>query len=130
MISVIIPTYNEEEVIGETIQRIKEFDEKNLVKEIIVVDGGSTDNTVEIAKREGAKAFTSPAKGRGAQMNYGASVSENKILYFLHADTIPPRIFSAEIESEIAKGFSSGCYRLSFDHDSLVSKSQLLVYTF
>ncbi|MDE3184397.1 MAG: glycosyltransferase [Bacteroidota bacterium] len=45
MISVIIPTYNEEAGIRETIQWIREYDERNLIKEIIITDGGSTDNT-------------------------------------------------------------------------------------
>jgi len=117
MISVIIPAFNEEETICETIRRIKEFDEENLVKEIIVVDGGSTDKTIETAEKEGVKAIVSPTKGRGAQMNYGASIAENKILYFLHADTIPPKKFSGDISKAITKGFTSGCYRLSFDLD-------------
>jgi len=116
MISIIIPTYNEEAGIKETIQRIREYDEMNLIKEIIIADGGSTDNTKEIAKNEGAKVVISPVKGRGAQMNYGASSATGEVLYFLHADTIPPRNFSADIANAVSKGFTSGCYRLSFDH--------------
>ncbi|HSN07570.1 MAG TPA: TIGR04283 family arsenosugar biosynthesis glycosyltransferase, partial [Hanamia sp.] len=115
-ISVIIPTYNEEASIKETIQWVREYDEMNLIKEIIIADGGSTDNTEETAKKEGAKVFISPLKGRSAQMNYGASLAKNEILYFLHADTIPPRNFSADIANAISKDFTSGCYRLSFDH--------------
>lgn len=115
MISVIIPTYNEEASIRETIQWVREYDEMNLIKEIIIADGGSTDNTEETAKKEGAKVVISPLKGRGAQMNYGASLAKNEILYFLHADTIPPKNFSSDITTAITKGFTSGCYRLSFD---------------
>ena len=48
MISVIIPTYNEEGGIRETIRLIRKFDERNLIKEIIITDGGSTDNTTPI----------------------------------------------------------------------------------
>jgi glycosyltransferase involved in cell wall biosynthesis len=84
MISVIIPTYNEEAGIRETIRLIREYDERNLIKEIIITDGGSTDNTKETAKNEGAKVVISPSKGRGAQMNYGASIAQNEILYFLN----------------------------------------------
>lgn len=50
MIAVIIPAYNEEEHINATIQRVWHYDTDNLVKEIIVVDGGSTDATVTIAR--------------------------------------------------------------------------------
>lgn len=117
MISVIIPTWNEESTIIETIQRLREYDHLHLVKEIIITDGGSTDNTIAIAKEASAIAIKSPVKGRGAQMNYGASFAQNEILYFLHADTIPPINFSADIQDSITKGFSSGCYRLSFDYD-------------
>lgn len=116
MISVIIPTYNEETSIRETIQWVREYDGKNLIKEIIIADGGSTDNTQETGKNEGAKVVISPLKGRGAQMNYGASLAQNEILYFLHADTIPPENFSSDNTTEITKSFTSGCYRLSFDH--------------
>ncbi len=69
MISVIIPTYNEEAHIKRTIQRLWQYDEDNLIKEIIIADGGSTDNTVAIAQTEGVIVAISPTKGRAAQMN-------------------------------------------------------------
>lgn len=50
MISVIIPTYNEEAHISATIKQLWEYDTSNLIKEIIIADGGSTDNIVAIAK--------------------------------------------------------------------------------
>ena len=115
MISVIIPTYNEEETISETIKRIVELDQANLVKEIIIADGGSADDTAEMAKKQGTKVVVSPVKGRGAQMNYGASFAQNDVLYFLHADTVPPEKFSDDIARAITQGFTSGCYQLSFD---------------
>jgi rSAM/selenodomain-associated transferase 2 len=117
MISIIIPTWNEESTIKETIERLWEYDDLKLVKEIIIVDGGSTDNTLQVAKNAAATVVKSPSKGRGAQMNYGTSVASENILYFLHADTIPPKNYSSDIASVISEGFSSGCYRLSFDHD-------------
>lgn len=117
MISVIIPTYNEEPYIKATIQKLLEYDEENLIKEIIIADGGSTDNTITIAKIEGAKIANSPKKGRAAQMNYGASFASENILYFLHADTIPPRNYTNDIAKALADGFRAGCFLLSFDHD-------------
>jgi len=117
MITVIIPAYNEESYIKATIKRLWEFDEDNLVEEIIVVDGGSIDKTVEKAKSEGVTVVSSPKKGRAAQMNYGASAATGDVLYFLHADTIPPKCFSNDIITAIDEGYSAGCYRLSFDHD-------------
>lgn len=117
MITVIIPVYNEESCIKATVRRLWEFDEDNLLEEIIVVDGGSTDKTAEKAKSDGVIVVSSPKKGRAAQMNCGASIAKGDILYFLHADTIPPKGFSNDMITAVKAGYSAGCYRLSFDHD-------------
>ena len=82
-ISVIIPALNEAEHIGACIESAKKL---NPV-EIIVADGGSSDRTREVAEDAGALLIQSP-KGRGIQMNRGASVAKGKMLLFLHADTI------------------------------------------
>lgn len=116
MISVIIPTYNEEAHIKTTIQRLWKHDEVNLVKEIFIADGGSTDNTIDIAKIEGVKVIQCP-KGRAVQMNRGALHANQSILYFLHADSIPPEKFSSAISEAYQRGAVSGCFRLSFDYD-------------
>ncbi len=116
MISVIIPTYNEEAHMQATIQLLYKYDEANLIQEIIVSDGGSCDNTVCIAKTEGAKVIASP-KGRAKQMNFGALAAQSEILYFLHADTLPPKGFTYDITTAINAGYSAGCYTLSFDYD-------------
>lgn len=117
MISIIIPTYNEELNIKNTLQQLWRLDELNLVKEIIIVDGGSIDQTVTIAKSEGVTVVVSKRKGRAAQMNLGASLASERVLYFLHADTIPPLNFSNQIAQSIANEYDAGCFRLSFDHD-------------
>ena len=117
MITVIIPTYNEAEHIVSTIQKIRQYDEAKKIGEIIIADGGSTDNTVAAAESQGVKVVVSKEKGRSAQMNYGASFATENILYFLHADTIPPKSFSNDIEIAIRNGFDAGCFMLSFDYD-------------
>src|SRR5436305_11217100 len=89
MISIIIPAYNEEAQIANTIKAIRKQGNAADITEIIVADGGSKDNTVDAAKAAGAIAVACPSKGRAAQMNYGASISNGNILYFLHADTLP-----------------------------------------
>lgn len=116
MISVIIPTYNEEAYIKATIQRLWQYDEDNLIYEIIIADGGSTDNTIAIAQTEVVIVAVSPTKGRAAQMNYGASLATKEILYFLHADTLPPENFTNDIAKAIKQGYEAGCYMLSFDY--------------
>jgi len=115
-ISVIIPAYNEEEFIAETISRVMAMS-RNRVEEIIVVDGGSTDSTVQKASKTSAQVVVSPKKGRAAQMNYGAFKAEGDILHFLHADSFPPEDFDLKILNEVKQGNSAGCYRLAFDTD-------------
>jgi len=122
MISVIIPTYNEADQIAEMINKTRAANGSNPI-EIIVVDGGSTDETVAIATKVNAITIVSDKKGRSAQMNKGASVAGGDILYFLHADSIPPNNFSGYIINAVNKKFGAGCFRLSFDHSHLFLKA-------
>ncbi|MBN2321440.1 MAG: TIGR04283 family arsenosugar biosynthesis glycosyltransferase [Acidobacteria bacterium] len=85
-VSVIIPTYNEEAVIGPTLEHLA----GESGAEIIVSDGGSTDATREIASNAGAVVLKVPGS-RARQQNEGAAHAEGRILLFLHADTLPPR---------------------------------------
>jgi rSAM/selenodomain-associated transferase 2 len=117
MISIIIPTYKEASVIERTIDYLRRNDEDNLISEIIVADGGSNDGTIEKALAAGATIIPCQAKGRASQMNQGAADANGEILYFLHADTIPPADFIRTIRSSINNGSGSGCFRLAFDHD-------------
>lgn len=113
MISVIIPVINEAESIAPLLQHLKETSVSDNT-ELIVVDGGSTDKTKEIAKKEGATVIDS-LKGRAKQMNAGAKAASGEILYFLHADTYPPKNWQNEIMQVIKQGYDAGCCRLSFD---------------
>jgi len=86
-ISVVIPTLNEAEALPETIRRARSVPE---VSEIIVVDGGSSDQTRAIAAQLGCRVFTSPP-GRGTQMRLGAVEAAGDVVILLHADTwLPP----------------------------------------
>ena len=115
MISIIIPTYNEADQIVTTL--IKLYEKNNGEDfEIIVSDGSSTDDTMALAKQAGAMVLRSPRKGRAAQMNFGASLAKGEILYFLHADTIPPKGYLTDIIQAVAKGYPAGCFMLSFDY--------------
>jgi len=116
MISIIIPTFNEADQIAQTISKILSANSRHIV-EIIVVDGGSTDNTTSIADQYGAIVKQSIRKGRAAQMNFGASIAKYDILYFLHADSIPPHDFTLAIINAHDDGATSGCFRLQFDYD-------------
>lgn len=116
MLSIIIPTFNEESHIKATIQKLWKHDTRHLIQEIIVADGGSNDKTLAIAIAEGVKAVVCPKKGRATQMNHGASLATGNILYFLHADTCPPKDFTQDIVKLVNQGVAAGCYRLAFDY--------------
>jgi rSAM/selenodomain-associated transferase 2 len=116
MFSIIIPTYNEADQIAHTISKIHAANGKHEA-EIIVVDGGSTDQTISVAQEYGATVVTSERKGRAAQMNKGALIARFELLYFLHADSIPPFDFTTQILEACRNGAKSGCFRLAFDYD-------------
>ena len=83
-VSVIIPTLNEESCLTETIRAVRTLEN---LREIIVVDGDSTDRTQELAQE--ADLLLTGARGRAAQMNLGAKQATGEVLFFLHADCIP-----------------------------------------
>jgi len=109
-VSVIIPTYNEEKTIAATLKNL--FDNHH-AEEVIVVDGGSVDNTVPLAKRW-AQVIESD-KGRARQMNVGAKESQGDVLLFLHADTILPQGGIIKIRDVIKNGSHAGRFRMRFD---------------
>jgi rSAM/selenodomain-associated transferase 2 len=115
-ISVIIPILNEAEVIENLLFHLIDNASLEAISEIIVVDGGSTDGSLEIIKNSGLKIkILSSQKGRAKQMNVGAKASTGTILYFLHADSFPPNRYDQLIINEIEKGNQAGCFRLKFD---------------
>ena len=117
MISIIIPTFNEADVIVQTIQRLKANDIDGLISEIIIADAGSTDDTLKLLEQKQVTILKCRQKGRSAQMNEGAALAKNSILFFLHADSWPPVGFSSLILKAKEKGFAAGCFRLQFDYE-------------
>lgn len=116
-ISVIIPTYNEEAFIGDTIQAIKQRAADKASLQIIVADGGSDDTTVEKAKEAGATVIHVEMKRRSVQLNKGTQAETGSVLYFIHADTLPPKHFDKLIIETVNRGKPAGCFRLSFDYN-------------
>lgn len=112
-ISIIIPTYEEAEHIGPLVRFLKAYGQP-YVREILVVDGGSKDRTLEIAGQAGAKTLLAPQRGRPHQLNHGASNATQPILYFVHADVIPPKSFATDLVREIKAGFQTGGFRYQF----------------
>jgi rSAM/selenodomain-associated transferase 2 len=130
-ISIIIPILNEAETIENLLNHLIENSSKENIAEIIVVDGGSTDGSIDIVSgraqsrpinlspllEETAIVVLNSAKGRAKQMNKGSEMATGDILYFLHADSFPPKIFDEHIINEVEKGHLAGCFRLQFNHN-------------
>ncbi|MEE9323673.1 MAG: glycosyltransferase [Candidatus Aenigmarchaeota archaeon] len=102
MVSVIIPVYNGEKTIGECLSLLLKQTKKP--EEIMVVDDGSTDNTVEIVKKiKGVKLIKQSHKGPASARNLGAKKAKGDILLFTDADCIPHR----DWVSEMARSFEN-----------------------
>ena len=120
-ISVIIPTLDEAHSLGATLQAVARLlpygggDGGGRV-EVVVADGGSVDRTREIAGEHGARVILS-ARGRGAQMHAGATVARGDVLWFLHADTIPPPDAPAQILNALRRDarIVGGNFTINFD---------------
>jgi len=95
-LSIIIPALNEEKVLGQTLAGLKDQP-----VEIIVVDGGSKDGTVQVARQYTSHLLIS-RRGRGFQQDTGARESHGNVLVFLHADTQLPRGYQHLIERALA----------------------------
>jgi len=118
-LSVIIPTFNEEENIAGLLDFLYDHKDQRLL-EIMVADGKSTDHTVEVAKQSGARVVRCPLPGRAAQMNYAASLAQGDVLYFVHADTLPPDSYLDDIAEGLNDGFLLGSYCSNFQSDNPV----------
>ncbi len=118
MVSIIIPVLNEEKNIEKS---LIQFNRLKGDKEIIVVDGGSNDNTRQIAKRF-AKVVLSE-KGRANQMNKGAAKTRGNILWFVHLDSIISEASIEKIQLAIDEKYVGGGFSLKFyDYDTLFMK--------
>lgn len=139
-ISIIIPILNEAETIENLLNYLIENSATKNIAEIIVVDGGSTDNSQSIVTNFGASSASeqheanpkgldtsrfrrdtrpdifliNSEKGRAKQMNLGAKNAKGSILYFLHADCFPPKDFDTYIIDRVTKGHLAGCFRMQF----------------
>ena len=115
LISVIIPVLNEADGIVDTLEHVNSLSGN---KEVIVVDGGSTDQTVQLAEDFADKVCVTEA-GRGHQMNYGAQAADGDILFFLHSDSWLEEGALLELEEVMEyQEISGGCFSLKIDDDS------------
>lgn len=114
-LSIIVPTLNEEH----NLKRLLAFLKEELPNaEVIVVDAESRDQSKAVVLKYKARFLTSRKMCRATQMNLGAKFAKAKILYFLHADTMPPKGFFTHIVKAIEERFTLGCFRFKFDSTS------------
>ena len=108
-ISIIIPTLNEAECVGQTVAGLA----GRPGVDVIVADGGSEDQTVALAKAAGATVIAAPV-GRGRQQNAGARIARGRVLLFLHADTRLPEGFAVQVSNALAQpGIVAGAFRFA-----------------
>ncbi|MBL4883096.1 MAG: glycosyltransferase, partial [Planctomycetaceae bacterium] len=115
-ISIIIPTLNEEENIDSFLRSLRSLSDEELQHcEIIIVDGGSSDQTVKLC--DNADQLVRSKPGRAIQQNRGVSKSQGDILLFLHADcTLKPGGLTAIRNMMAANKHAAGCFRQQIDH--------------
>ena len=116
MISVIIPVLNEAHLLYETLQSVSV---NTYPHELLVVDGGSSDASIQIAMASGVRVIHSPIKQRAAQMNLGAREARGHTLLFLHADTLlSSQSLTQVAQSVVNRGAVSGAFTRRFDYPS------------
>jgi len=107
-ISVVIPAYNEEKFLPKTLSSLKKLDRKP--DEIVVVDGGSTDKTAEVARKNGAKVITVEHRGIGYARDRGLEKATCDIVAFTDADTIVPHDWLVKIEESLSRSKVVGVF--------------------
>jgi rSAM/selenodomain-associated transferase 2 len=125
LISIIIPALNEENALPATLEAVCRQD---AAVEVIVVDGGSSDRTVEIASEQRVTVVRS-GPGRGLQLAEGARVARGSVLWFLHADTCPPADAVSAIHRALeCASVAGGNFRLVFDGESPSARTLTWIY--
>lgn len=109
-VSVIVPTLNEADGVDDCLSRVRQALGPDA--EVLVVDGGSRDNTRDVASRHARVVTSEP--GRGIQLAAGGREAAGNVLIFLHADTWLEPGAAEAIEVAIAGGAAGGCFRLGF----------------
>lgn len=119
-ISVIIPTLNAQEHLGQCLEALMPGLEAGLIRELIVSDGGSDDATVEVAKAWGAEVVLG-VPSRGAQLARGCSLAKGQWLLVLHADTALAPNWVGPVIQHIRQD-EAGWFRLAFDQGGLAGR--------
>jgi|TARA_R110000737_G_scaffold202403_1_gene221642 rSAM/selenodomain-associated transferase 2 len=112
--SIIIPVLNEEILLPRLLNYLR-LNDPDKHCEIIVVDANSEDNSLKIAEEKCDVVISTSIRSRAHQMNLGANAAKSKLLYFVHADVLPPSNFLKEVAENHEKGSKIGCFRQKFE---------------
>jgi len=126
MISIIIPTFQDEKAIIPMIKHLKVYGGPD-IKEIIVSDGGITDKTIEHAFKAGAKPIINNNNSKASQLNFGASQAKAKVLFFVEVGTFPPPYFSRKLLNKIEQGYITGNFSTRIKTDKSQNKTKQIV---
>jgi rSAM/selenodomain-associated transferase 2 len=128
-LSIIIPTLNEAAAIGATLDAVQKLSTADqAAPEILIVDGGSDDGTIDIVQSRGIQVVRTP-QGRGIQLQAGAAAASGDVLWFLHADTRPPPDAAARIDGALQNsGTAGGNFTLCFDGERRAARLLTRMY--
>lgn len=121
-VSVVIPTLNAAARLGPCVEALGEGLIAGVVRELVIADGGSSDEIAGVAEALGARLVRAP-QGRGTQLAAGARVATGKWLLFLHADTVVAPGWASAVVSHIGtQPGKAGYFRLRFDHGGSMAR--------
>ncbi len=113
-LSVVMPTLNAEAGLARSLPALAEGLEAGLIRELVISDGGSQDNTARVADAAGA-VLVSGAASRGGQLRRGVQVAGGDWLMILHADSVLPPGWTAAVGAHMAASDGAAAFRLAFD---------------
>jgi len=123
-LSIIIPAYNAEDVLPLCLTSLMPGLETGLIREVILVDGGSDDQTRRVAEGSGATVLTASEKGRAAQLRHGAEQARGDWLLFLHADTALSRDWAERAKTHFSeRPDRAAAFTLAFRSDHPMAKT-------
>lgn len=123
-LSIIIPAFNSAGDIQLCLASLMPGVEAGLIREVLVIDGDSTDDTSRIAESTGATVLASPQRGRAAQVRHGAQQARGDWLLFLHADTALSRDWPERVRDHIQSNPNKAAtFTLAYRSDQPIAKT-------
>jgi glycosyltransferase involved in cell wall biosynthesis len=127
-ISVIVPAFNEEKLLGATLACIREATQ-GMEVELVVCDNNSTDRTAEIARQAGARVVFEPLNQISRARNAGAAAASGDWLVFVDADSYPDAALFADVAAAIVSGrYVGGGATMRFDEADWLGRSAVVVW--